>query len=121
MLSGSYLHLYDEVPPEGDPDAQGDDDATDFGGDTPAGPVKQEYVVMRNPNQCILDQDESRLQFVLQVQDCANKHRPKNLIVSVPTAVNKFKGGGSFTQPSPHGSQMSRRTGASLSKMSKSM
>ena len=61
VLSGCYLHLYEEVPPDEDPDALGEDES-DFG-ETPAGPPKQEYIVMRK--QGILDRDERRLQFVI--------------------------------------------------------
>ena len=122
MLNGDKLNLFDEVPPEEDPDEERDSDWEER-----PGPPKEEYEIMRKPKECLLDQDEKRLQFVIKVKSIASKYREKTLIVSVPVAVNKYSGegksnyAGSFGLPSPAHSQVTFRTGASQGKISKQM
>lgn len=63
-----------------------------------SGAETEKYEVIRR--HCLLEQDEDKLQFVIQVQDCAHKYNPKNLIISVPIEVYKrmtsYQGGSNF-------------------------
>jgi len=91
VLEGGKITLYDDIP-------QTQSELDDMSNSnsflaTPAGPAKEEYIVMRK--ECLLDQDPERLQMVIQVQDCANRHRAKTMIVSVPQAVRRHGGASS--------------------------
>ena len=79
VLKGCSLSLYDEVPPEETPGPSYVDDW----GDTPTpGIPKDDYILLRKKG--LLETDDERLQFVIEVQECANKHRNKTMIISVP-------------------------------------
>ena len=75
-LFGAVLTLYEDIPLQEDQQTQ-----------TPRGEEKEEYIIKRK--YCLCEEDQDRMQFVIQVQDCAKKYRYKKLMLSVPKAVNK--------------------------------
>ena len=74
VLHGSTLTLYEDI-------ASADENST------PMGSEKEEYVLQRKYG--LVEEDHERMQFIVQVQDCAKKYRYKKLMLGVPKAVNQ--------------------------------
>ena len=69
-LFGTTLTIQDDMP------------ALDPTNDTPRGGEKKEYIIQRKYG--MVGEDRERLQFIIQVQDCAKKYRYTKLILGVP-------------------------------------